>query len=73
MGDGTGEETSSGQRKDKSPAPEGVFIKRYVGSGSRKSEQKTSTTKPDTPAAASASASNESGNTLVNGEAQVNG
>lgn len=71
MGDGTGEETSSGQRKDKSPAPEGMFIKRYVGSGSRKSEQKTSTTKPDTPAAASAS--NESGNTLVNGEAQVNG
>ncbi|CAI9273102.1 unnamed protein product [Lactuca saligna] len=61
MGDGTGEETSSGQRKDKSP--EGVFIKRYVGSGSRKSEQKTSTTKPDTPAAAASS--NESGNTLT--------
>ncbi|KAI3721878.1 hypothetical protein L2E82_32897 [Cichorium intybus] len=47
------------ERKDKSP--EGVFIKRYVGS--RKNEQKTSGTKPDTPPA--------SDDTLINGEAQV--
>ncbi|XP_024974558.1 polyribonucleotide nucleotidyltransferase 1, chloroplastic isoform X1 [Cynara cardunculus var. scolymus] len=54
-------EATLGQRKDK--IPETTFTKRYVGS--RKNEPKTSSSKSDTVA------SNDSGSSLVNGEAQV--
>lgn len=54
---------SSTQKGDVDKRPEGVFTKRYVGS--RKTEPKTSSSKPDTVAPS------DSGSALVNGEAQV--